>query len=41
MMCRDGVWTHRDSGIGGSIDSFFEYLLKVSSSDYATNQAPF
>eukprot|EP01122_Echinamoeba_exundans_P005148 TRINITY_DN1531_c0_g1_i3.p1 TRINITY_DN1531_c0_g1~~TRINITY_DN1531_c0_g1_i3.p1 ORF type:complete len:653 (-),score=119.87 TRINITY_DN1531_c0_g1_i3:66-2024(-) len=26
----DGTWTHRDSGIGGSIDSFFEYLLKAA-----------
>lgn len=23
-----GKWTHRDSGIGTSIDSFYEYLLK-------------
>ena len=23
-----GEWTHRDAGIGTSIDSFYEYLLK-------------
>lgn len=25
-----GKWTHRDSGIGTSIDSFYEYLLKCN-----------
>lgn len=23
-----GLWTHRDSGVGASIDSYYEYLLK-------------
>jgi Glycosyl hydrolase family 47 len=25
-----GEWTHRDSGIGSGIDSYFEYLLKAA-----------
>jgi hypothetical protein len=29
LRTRSGYWTHRDSGIGGSIDSFYEYLLKA------------
>ena len=27
---RSGQWTHRDAGIGTSIDSFYEYLFKAS-----------
>jgi len=26
---RSGTWTHRDAGVGTSIDSFYEYLLKA------------
>ncbi len=27
---RSGAWTHRDAGIGTSVDSFYEYLFKAA-----------
>lgn len=28
-MNAQGEWTHKESGVGTSIDSFYEYLLKA------------